>query len=56
MLKWAIIFAVLAVVCGFFGFIVAAHAFAFIAKVLFGLFLVVCVLFLILGFTIAKKV
>ena len=56
MLKWAIIFAVLALIAGGLGFGMAAAAFAGIAKILFFLFVIVCVIFLVLGFTIAKKV
>ena len=56
MLKWAIIFAVLAIIAGALGFGMAAWAFAGIAKLLFGLFVIVCLIFLVLGFTIAKKV
>ena len=56
MLKWAIIFAVGAVIAGALGFGGVAGAAAGGAKILFFLFVVVCVLFLVLGFTIAKKV
>ena len=57
MLKWAIIFAVVAlmkraVLLGFGGI---AGAAAGIAKLLFFLFLVVCLIFLALGVTVAKR-
>ncbi len=55
-LKWAIIFAIVAVIAGALGFGGVAGTFAFLAKALFFLFAVVCILFLVLGFTIAKKV
>ena len=49
MLKWAIIFAVVALIAGGFGFYGAEGVFATIAKVLFGLFVIGCVIFLVLG-------
>jgi uncharacterized membrane protein YtjA (UPF0391 family) len=56
MLKWAIIFAVISVIAGILGFSTAAGAAAGIAKILFFLFLAVCVLFLVLGVTIGRKI
>jgi uncharacterized membrane protein YtjA (UPF0391 family) len=56
MLKWAIIFAVIALIAGALGFTGVAGAAAAIAKILFFIFLVVCLLFVVLGFTIAKRV
>jgi uncharacterized membrane protein YtjA (UPF0391 family) len=56
MLKWALIFAVIAVVAGWLGFSAAAGAAAAIAKILFFLFLAACVLFLIAGVAIGRRV
>ena len=51
MLKWAIIFLVISLIAGAFGFTGIARGAATIAKVLFGLFLILFVIFLILAFT-----
>jgi uncharacterized membrane protein YtjA (UPF0391 family) len=51
MLKWALIFLVISLVAGAFGFTGIARGAATIAKVLFGLFLILFVIFLILAFT-----
>jgi len=56
MLKWAIIFAVGALVLAVLGFGGLAGAFMSIARILFWLFLIVAVLLFVLGFTIYKKV
>lgn len=56
MLKWAIVFAVVALIAGALGFYLLADVAALIAKLLFGLFLIICVIFLVLGFTIARKI
>jgi len=56
MLKWAIIFAVIALIAGGLGFGGVAGAAAGIAKFLFVLALVIFVVLLIAGFTVAKKV
>jgi uncharacterized membrane protein YtjA (UPF0391 family) len=56
MLKWALIFAVIALVAGVFGFTGIAAGAAGIAKFLFILFLVLFAIFLLLGFTVAKKI
>ena len=56
MLKWAIIFAVISVIAGILGFAGIAGAAAGIAKILLFLFLAVCVLFLVLGVTIGRKI
>ncbi len=50
MLKWALIFAIIAVIAGWLGFAGAAGA-----KVLFFLFLAGCALFLIAGLAISRK-
>jgi uncharacterized membrane protein YtjA (UPF0391 family) len=56
MLKWAIIFAVLAVVLGLLGFTGIAGAFMGIAKILFWLAVIIFVVLLVLGVTVFKKV
>jgi uncharacterized membrane protein YtjA (UPF0391 family) len=56
MLKWAIIFLVIAIVAAIFGFTGIAAAAAGIAKFLFFLFLALCVIFFILGVVAAKKI
>lgn len=55
MLKWALIFAVVAVISGWLGFSAAAGAAAAIAKILFFLFLTACALFLIAGMAIGRR-
>jgi uncharacterized membrane protein YtjA (UPF0391 family) len=49
MLRWALIFLIIALVAGAFGFTGVAAGAATIAKVIFGFFLVICVAFLVLG-------
>jgi uncharacterized membrane protein YtjA (UPF0391 family) len=56
MLKWALIFAVIALVAGLFGFTGIAAGAASVAKVLFFLFVVLCVIALVLGMTVYKAV
>jgi uncharacterized membrane protein YtjA (UPF0391 family) len=56
MLRWAVIFLVIALVAALLGFTGIASAAAGIAKFLFGLFLVLCLIFFILGLVAAKKV
>jgi uncharacterized membrane protein YtjA (UPF0391 family) len=56
MLKWAFIFLVIALVAALFGFTGIASAAAGIGKFLFFLFLVVCLIFFIIGISIGKKV
>ena len=56
MLKWAIIFAVVALVLAVLGFGGLAGAFIDIAKILFWLAVIITVIFFVLGFTIYKKV
>ena len=51
MLKWAIIFLVISLIAGAFGFTGIARGAATIAKVLFAIFLILFVVFLILAFT-----
>ena len=56
MLKWAAIFLVIALIAALFGFTGIASAAAGIAKFPFFLFLVVCLIFFIIGISIGKKV
>jgi uncharacterized membrane protein YtjA (UPF0391 family) len=56
MLKWALIFAIVALIAGGLGFTGVAGAAAGIAKVLFFLFLVGFVVFLVLGFWAGRKI
>ncbi|MBN8728683.1 MAG: DUF1328 domain-containing protein [Xanthomonadales bacterium] len=56
MLKWAIVFAIISLVLGVLGFTTLAGATMGIAKILFWLAVIVTVILLVLGFTIAKKV
>jgi uncharacterized membrane protein YtjA (UPF0391 family) len=56
MLKWAIIFGIVALIAGALGFTGVAGAAAGIAKFLFFLFLVIVVALLIAGFFAGKKV
>jgi uncharacterized membrane protein YtjA (UPF0391 family) len=56
MLKWALIFAVIALVAGVLGFTGIAAGAAAIAKFLFIVFLILCVVFLVLGFVVTKKI
>jgi uncharacterized membrane protein YtjA (UPF0391 family) len=52
MLKWALIFLVISLIAGGLGFTGLARGAATIAKVLFGIFLVLFILFVILGLTV----
>jgi len=56
MLKWAFVFLVLAGVAAIFGFGNIAEGLADIAKILFGVFLVVMLVFVVLGMTVYKSV
>jgi uncharacterized membrane protein YtjA (UPF0391 family) len=56
MLRWALIFLVVALVAALFGFTGIAATAAGIAKILFYLFLVMCLIFFIIGLTAASKV
>ncbi|WP_174292998.1 DUF1328 domain-containing protein [Sphingomonas bacterium] len=55
MLKWALIFAVVALLCGLFGFTGAESVFATIAKILFGIAIVVFLIFLVLALSLARR-
>jgi uncharacterized membrane protein YtjA (UPF0391 family) len=56
MLKWALIFFIISIVAGLFGFTGVAAGSAAIAKVLFGIALILFLIFLILGLTIYRKI
>lgn len=56
MLRWALIFAVISLIAGLFGFTGLSEGAAGIAKILFGLFLALFLIFLLLGVTIARKI
>ena len=56
MLKWAAIFAAVALVLAILGFGGLAGAFIDIAKILFWLAVIIAVALFVLGFTIYKKV
>ena len=56
MLKWAAIFFIIALVAALFGFTDIAAGAATIAKVLFGIFLVICLIFLVLGLMAGKAI
>jgi uncharacterized membrane protein YtjA (UPF0391 family) len=55
MLRWAAIFLIIAIIAGIFGFGGVAEGAADIAKVLFTIFIVGCLLLLVLGLTVFKK-
>ena len=56
MIKWAIIFAVTALILAILGFGGLAGAFFDIAKILFWIAVIIAALLFILGFTIHKKI
>ena len=56
LLKWALIFFLISVVAAVFGFTGISMATADIARILFYIFLVIFVVLLILGLTIARRV
>ena len=56
MLRWAVIFLVIALVAALFGFTGIATAAAGIAKFLFFLFLAVCLILFIAGMSVGRKV
>lgn len=55
MLKWAVVFLIIAIVAGIFGFTGVEQASASIAKVLFGIFLVLFIGALALGLFLGSK-
>jgi uncharacterized membrane protein YtjA (UPF0391 family) len=56
MLKWALIFFVISLVAGALGFTNIASGAAGIAKILFGLFLIIAIIFLVLAFTAGQMI
>ena len=55
MLKWAVVFLVIALVAALFGFTDIAAASAGIAKILFGIFLVLFLGALLIGLFVGKR-
>jgi len=55
MLRWALIFAIVAIVAGLLGFTGIAAGAAAIAKTIFYIFLGLVVVFIVLGIVVAKK-
>ena len=55
MLKWAVIFLIIAVIAGIFGFTDVQAASATIAQILFGIFLVLFLGALIIGLAIGSR-
>jgi uncharacterized membrane protein YtjA (UPF0391 family) len=56
MLRWALIFLIIALVAALFGFTGIAVAAAGIAKFLFFLFLVICLIFFIFGISAGRRI
>jgi uncharacterized membrane protein YtjA (UPF0391 family) len=56
MLRWAVIFLVIALVAGLLGFTGVAGASIAIAKTLFFIFLVVFLVLMIAGFTVGRRI
>jgi uncharacterized membrane protein YtjA (UPF0391 family) len=55
MLKWAVIFLIIAIIAGLFGFTGVEQASATIAQWLFGIFLVLFLCALVIGLAIGSK-
>lgn len=55
MLRWAVIFLVIALIAAAFGFTGVAGTAAAIAKLLFGIFLVICLVLFALALTLKPK-
>jgi uncharacterized membrane protein YtjA (UPF0391 family) len=55
MLKWAVVFLIIAIIAGIFGFTDVEAASAGIAKILFGIFLVLFVGAIIIGLAIKNR-
>jgi len=55
MLRWAVIFLIIAIIAGLFGFTNVEAASASIAQILFGIFLVLFVGALVLGLAVGRK-
>jgi uncharacterized membrane protein YtjA (UPF0391 family) len=56
MLRWALIFLLIGLVAGLLGFTTLAGASIAIAKILFFVFMVLFLVFLIAGLTVARRV
>lgn len=56
MLRWAVIFLVIGLIAGLLGFTSVAGASIAIAKILFFIFMVIFVVLLIAGLTVARRV
>lgn len=56
MLKWALIFLVISLVAGFFGFRAVSSAAATVAKVLFAIALILFLIFVVLAFMVGSAV
>lgn len=56
MIRWALIFAVISLIAGIFGFTGVSEGAASIAKFLFAVALTLFLVFLVLGLFVAKKV
>ncbi|HEY7789328.1 MAG TPA: DUF1328 domain-containing protein [Vicinamibacterales bacterium] len=56
MLYWAFVFLIVAIVSALLGFTTIAGASIVIAKFLFGLFIVLFIIFLIIGLAVGRKV
>ncbi|WP_081421962.1 DUF1328 domain-containing protein [Tardiphaga robiniae] len=54
LLKWALIFFLISVAAGLFGFTGISAATADVARVLFYIFLAICIVLLVLGITIFR--
>jgi uncharacterized membrane protein YtjA (UPF0391 family) len=54
LLKWALIFFLVSIVAGVFGFTGISAATADVAKILFYIFLAICIVLLLLGITIFR--
>jgi uncharacterized membrane protein YtjA (UPF0391 family) len=55
MLKWAVIFLIIAVIAGIFGFSDVEAASAGIAKILFGIFMVLFLGAVVIGLVVGKR-
>jgi len=56
LLRWALVFFVVAIIAAVFGFGNIAEGAADVAKVLFFIFVAICVVLAVLGFTIYRRV
>jgi uncharacterized membrane protein YtjA (UPF0391 family) len=55
MLKWAVIFLIIAIIAGIFGFSDVEAASAGIAKILFGIFMVLFLGAVVIGLVVGKR-